>query len=680
MDVREARAWAHTQADKACDIVMEGGAASGIVYPRAICELSRSYRFQRIGGASAGAVAAAATAAAECGRRKAEQDPRQGNPKSFDQLSEVPGWFSERVDGHTRLRRLFEPEPKMRPAYELFMALISGSGVLRSIGPVVFAAARFFPASFFGGALIGLVLAALAVYGALQVGGGAGLLLGLAAVAAGILATVVLAVLFVLASLAMDVVCRLPRHHFGVARGYSKDPGKDRSPRVTNWMYGLLQELAGKPMKEPLTFGDLERCPDAVVGNTDGIMLRLMTTCLTRGRPYRLPFADDEVFYYDAAELALFFPPEIMTWMKGRPNPGARPVEGYHALPQARDFPVVVAARMSMAFPLFFSSIPLYAFDETRFPETKDRSQVREGLKEPERCWFADGGICSNLPVHFFDLALPRWPTFALDLRKFHRDLEPGKNESEDKKVWIDHDFRDESGASIITEWWTRLEHERPQVDEALGFRASFARTASFLGVVLDTMMDWNDNAQLRPVGSRDRVAHVSLGDKEGSFNVSMDPDQILALAKRGGYGGQKLRDRFANDTGWRDNRSARLFSFLIVTGEYLQRVKRACDYRGEGGKRYYVDDLSDAAFHPPGCTPLTSEQSLSAQALLKLVLDAAADVPPEDAPESLAAIVPPPRQTIRFLPEGEPIPARSSSDDQRLYAAAASQRGPFAS
>jgi hypothetical protein len=51
-----------------CDLVMKGGVTSGIVYPLAVCELARKYRFRRIGGTSAGAISAAATAAAELGR------------------------------------------------------------------------------------------------------------------------------------------------------------------------------------------------------------------------------------------------------------------------------------------------------------------------------------------------------------------------------------------------------------------------------------------------------------------------------------------------------------------------------------------------------------------------------------------------------------------------------------
>ena len=53
---------------RSCDIVMKGGITSGVVYPRAVCELARTYRFKNVGGTSAGAIAAAATAAAEHGR------------------------------------------------------------------------------------------------------------------------------------------------------------------------------------------------------------------------------------------------------------------------------------------------------------------------------------------------------------------------------------------------------------------------------------------------------------------------------------------------------------------------------------------------------------------------------------------------------------------------------------
>jgi predicted acylesterase/phospholipase RssA len=53
---------------KSCDLVMKGGITSGVVYPMAVVELAKEYRFECIGGTSAGAIAAVVTAAAEYGR------------------------------------------------------------------------------------------------------------------------------------------------------------------------------------------------------------------------------------------------------------------------------------------------------------------------------------------------------------------------------------------------------------------------------------------------------------------------------------------------------------------------------------------------------------------------------------------------------------------------------------
>lgn len=632
-------------ADKPCDIVMEGGAASGVVYPRALCELAKRYRFQRIGGTSAGAVAAALAAAAEYGRRTAERKGDADPASGFKKLADLPEWFAQTVEGRTRLKWLFAPEHDMRPAYELIMAFLSTRRFGYVALSLVMTGARCFPKSFGAGAVLGLALGALAVHGALQVGGGLGVVLTLAASILGLAAAGVFSVLLILLSFVVTVLCKLPRKHFGVAYGHSTK--EQPSPPVTDWLNRLIQELSGKPMTEPLTFGDLDECHDKTVTD-QGIALRLMTTCLTHGRPFRLPFGEDEVFYYDPEELKRFFPEEVMQSLKTNRNDKAPAYEGYEALPLADRFPIVVAARMSMSFPFFFSSIPLYAVDRTRKPLQKDRDKALSGA-QPERCWFADGGICSNLPVHFFDRALPRWPTFAVDLRSFHRDLNPADPKH---AVWIDRDFRDENGRSIITDWWSALPHEKGDVDRSLGTGAAFERTKAFLQAVLDTMMNWRDNTQLRPIGSRDRVAHVSLDEREGSFNLSMGKREIDQLAARGAAAGEKLREHFTNG-GWRENRAARLFSFLSVTGEYLQYVKRA-NREPVAPDRSYVQDFEDLEFGAVGCT-LSNEQKRFAAALLREIDAAALKIPDDTAPDSLASVAPPPRQTIRFLPEGEP-------------------------
>lgn len=55
-------------ATEECDLVMKGGVTSGIVYPPVVRKLAKKYRFRNVGGTSAGAIAAAVTAAAEYGR------------------------------------------------------------------------------------------------------------------------------------------------------------------------------------------------------------------------------------------------------------------------------------------------------------------------------------------------------------------------------------------------------------------------------------------------------------------------------------------------------------------------------------------------------------------------------------------------------------------------------------
>src|SRR5690242_11071801 len=70
-------------ADRFCDVVMEGGVTSGIIYASAVVELARHYRFKNIGGSSIGAFAAALTAAAEYRRR-------HGSGEGFAALAKLP--------------------------------------------------------------------------------------------------------------------------------------------------------------------------------------------------------------------------------------------------------------------------------------------------------------------------------------------------------------------------------------------------------------------------------------------------------------------------------------------------------------------------------------------------------------------------------------------------------------
>src|SRR5678815_2486994 len=89
-----------------CDVVMKGGVTSGIVYPLAVTELATKYRLKNIGGASAGAIAAGIAAAAEHAR----------DTGGYLRMAAIPDEISQ------RLLSLFQPHPRLRPLFEIFLA------------------------------------------------------------------------------------------------------------------------------------------------------------------------------------------------------------------------------------------------------------------------------------------------------------------------------------------------------------------------------------------------------------------------------------------------------------------------------------------------------------------------------------------------------------------------------
>ena len=97
---------------------MKGGITSGVVYPKAIWALAQSFRFRSIGGASAGALAAAATAAAEHGRQS-------GAGEGFAGVESLPDWLAG--DGGDRLFSFFRPQPKTKALFHVATAFVGAS-------------------------------------------------------------------------------------------------------------------------------------------------------------------------------------------------------------------------------------------------------------------------------------------------------------------------------------------------------------------------------------------------------------------------------------------------------------------------------------------------------------------------------------------------------------------------
>ncbi len=529
----------YSKANRKCDIIMKGGITSGIVYPKAVCRLALEYRFRSIGGTSAGAIAAAATAAAEYGRLK-------GTGTSFGELEGLPEALARKVapGGESRLFHLFEPQPQTAA---LFRTLTAGVRGERGVGGLITSAVKSY---FFQGlSAVFLVLFVPILFTLLKPESVTGFLgwlpwVLLALVGGGISTAL---------ALVSDARTRVPANFFGLSTGMGGENA------LTPWLYDLLQRLAGKPNTAPLTFGDLWGTDPS----RKEIDLQMMTTCLTRGRPYRLPFAENEerLFYFRLKDMEALFPGEVVKWMvqQGRPQPSSRAEDEFLPMPLGKDLPVIVATRMSLSFPFLISAIPLQAIDYTR----------REVEPRPEPCWFSDGGIASNFPVHFFDAPLPGWPTFAINLRYFE--------ERPPKRVVMPQRNQDE-----IADAFHRFEKRG-----LLGF----------LRAIFDAMQNWQDNTQAKMPGFRDRIAHVCLGPGEGGLNLEMPPEMVKEIADSGTHVGLLLSRRFRPGSlaklNWDNHRWVRFRSLLASLEEMLEKLgpRLAPDFEPPqpGDKNYWA-------------------------------------------------------------------------------------------
>lgn len=354
-----------------CDVVMKGGITSGIVYPKAVLTLARQYRFRDVGGASAGAIAAAITAAAEYGRATG----------GFDKLAKIPDEMS------TSLATLFQPDPRVSA---LFGLLVDGF-LDKRWGKALWRIVR----QHWLVSLIAVVVAVAVTLWSCIGGGFAGFLLGgLVGMAS---AMVAIAVAFYSHAMAM-----LPKLNFGLCPGRTQ-PGQTK-PGLSDWLARTIEDCAGRLAangdlpERPLTFGDLEN-------HSPPIRLRAMTTNLGLRRPHALPDLGTRNYFFRKDDFSRLFPDWVVKAMIG----DSEDRNGLYPFPAPEKLPVVVAVRMSLSFPLLISAVPLYRRD---FADN-------EGGQGMETLLFSDGGLSSNFPIHLFDSVLPSRPTFGIALDEY---------------------------------------------------------------------------------------------------------------------------------------------------------------------------------------------------------------------------------------------------------------------
>lgn len=528
-----------------CDLIMRGGITSGVAYPAAVSVLRERYQFASIGGASAGAIAAAVTAAAQ----------HAPDGRGFERLEEVRAELA--TPG--LLVQLFQTTRQTRPLFGLLLAVQTKQGKRAKARTAI---VRLLPTVLLP-LLVGALAAVALVAWVLGHAGTSWAALDWVAWTLLVLVVLVAAVVVAGAALAVRLVRVatrwLPASNFGMCTGLSPSAGAD-GPALTEWLHQRIQYVAGRRAERgddpadtaPLTFAEL-------AGATPPVTLQMMTTDLARARPVRLPLRESDAEYlFDLDELRGLFPPDVVAHLARCPVvPGAG--RELRRLPEG-DLPVVVATRMSLSFPVLLSAIPLW---------------TRQGADEPVRHLMSDGGIASNFPIHLFDAWVPSRPTFGLNLASVGRETAPGT-----------------PADSFVSTYPTRPPQRRPVAITSL--TGLFSRA-------VDTMQNWRDTMQSELAGFHDRIVDIELSPDEGGMNISMPQEVIARVDAKGAAAGQALLRDFDFDR----HQLRRYHAFMGMLQEGLvagteQPPKPCLQVPWQSNLRAVMDDAARRGTHVP--------------------------------------------------------------------------------
>lgn len=486
---------------------MKGGVTSGVVYPSAIQEIAKKFHFVGIGGTSAGAIAAAVTAAAEYRRRQT------GSVKGFDMLRMV----SDEMSDPERLLALFQPDKPTRHYIDLARPFLGDE-----------------PGKW---AKVVLVLK--------------------------------LACKLRSKNSRKRFLAPLITNNFGACSGMANDNIGSQSA-LTVWLSELINQVSGLDTGQHLTFKDLHgaKTPpelEHLFGPTSrSIDFRAVTTCLSFNRPFEFPLREHELAF-DINEWKEYFPKSVMMQL-------IKATEGIDADQLRRDgklplpnmnLPIIVAARMSLSFPLLFSAVPLWATNQNK------------GGNPLERVFFSDGGITSNFPVHRFDSIYPRWPTLAINFKGTDETGTPLRKSLIENGEFVYMNKNREEG--VVDIWSTISKVDNPQ-----------GSLFSFLFSIFRSAQNWHDNSFLRLPGFRDRVAEIWLGKDEGGLNLAMPETTIRNLVDLGHQAGAQLAFRYGElDQGdamsWQGHKWTRFRSGMEGLAKEIEKFKKSVGDDGIG-------------------------------------------------------------------------------------------------
>ena len=595
-------------AGQICDLVMKGGITSGVIYPKLASELASRYRLKNIGGTSAGAIAAGASAAAEYGRT-------HGNPNAFDKLAELPTHLAEPTmpTGRSRLFTLFQPTEDLRQHFGVLAGALNAKAadavrritfgllkmhlllvvagllvgglllwqVVESLGPTLHGPGAFgvamlgvllvvlmlFGFAFFVGrstvACIGVVAGALILLGMLlQATSDSGWTLRLLATTAAMQITGVLALMLTAGLVVFRFLASMLRgmhtsgYGFCSGRTAESHPGGEL-PGLTDWLTGYLDELAGpRAGHRPLTFGDLWGTDDPDAPRQ--INLEVMTSAVSQQTAYGIPFRKGTApFHYDFDEWSALFPTEVMTWLE---QAVAATPDGDRVKPLPPGARVINAAGRPLRILPRQADLPVVV-------------AIRMSLSFPI--------LLSAVPLYAIDWSRKENQDTKARLVAAARNGAPTTADLTATRIW----FSDGGiGSNMPLHMFDALlpghptfavnlkaEHpdfkiEEPERPENDGGRIYLPETnqagelrywpeppdthpfgglIGFLKAIINTMQNWHDEIMFPYPGFRDRIVQISQRPTEGGLNLDMPRPSVDALANAGEMAADRLINRF---------------------------------------------------------------------------------------------------------------------------------------
>lgn len=578
--------------EEECDLVMEGGITSGVVYPPAILKLARRYRFRAVGGASAGAIAAAATAAAEYGRE-------EGGFTAFEEMQQElasPGFFERVFRPSAATKQLFEAtraakgviddwntsEPE-GDGFQLAVSLLERAKgespglpstdrdrdfalralqwLLRFVERETERSARAHEDHVKERALWSFLSVLVALFGpfvGIALWSGNSVAIGLTLLVSALWVTVIAVFGLRVLSLYRGAEMLLgeaaglkrgldalnsPEGSFSFCSGHDEAQGSAEAPPLTDWMHAQFQRLAGKREGEaPLTFKDLDE---------QQVTFQLVTTDLTKGQPMIMPWKDKS-FFFKEDDFKKLFPEDVLTALiraseeleRAREHASYRLPEGYHHFPADKALPIIVATRMSLSFPVLLAAVPLYTLDEAGRAAQQQATVAEPAALAPEHFtvhWFSDGGIANNFPIHFFDSWIPSRPTFGITLADSPLagpSIKPAKPPPIDASpihvVHADTHQDDEHIRKSVVMLRPKQSDARSISPPSILPSYTIKGLPSFANAILATTRGYRDKLQASLPSYRERVVTVFLSPDEGGLNLDMSPEVVREIFKKG--------------------------------------------------------------------------------------------------------------------------------------------------